>query len=479
MKRSKGILRFLLVALAVLGWVESAGAAPANNLRETDNPTPLDEYIAKPDDSYAYELVSTTAHDDWTAYVIEMTSQQWRSADEVDRTLWKHWVTIIKPSEVESRTALLLIGGSNNSGKPPRGAGPANRRIARDTKSVVAEIRMVPNQPLVFADDGKRRSEDSIIAYTWDKYMRTGDPQWILRLPMTKSVVRAMDTVQSFCASAEGGKLPIDHFVLAGASKRGWTTWTATAVDRRVVAMAPIVIDLLNLVPSFRHHWSVYGHWAPAINDYVRMKIMDWLDTKEFAAMMDIVEPYSYRDRFTMPKLLMNATGDQFFLPDSAQFYVNDLKGPTYFRYVPNTGHGLNSGAIDSVNSFYHAIVTGAEFPKYSWRYPGENIIRVETPSNPIAVKLWQATNPDARTFRIDVVGEIWTSTALSEFRDGVYIARVRKPEKGWTAFMVELTFPGPGDANFTFTTPVRVVPDRTPYQYQPPASPPKGFLTK
>ena len=58
-------------------------------------------------------------------------------------------------------------------------------------------------------------------------------------------------------------------FVVSGASKRGWTTWTTAAVDKRVVAIIPIVIDLLNVEPSFEHHWQAYGFWAPAIKDYV------------------------------------------------------------------------------------------------------------------------------------------------------------------------------------------------------------------
>jgi len=113
------------------------------------------------------------------------------------------------------------------------------------TRSVIAELRMVPNQPLTFLGETQQRSEDAIIAYSWDKYLRTGDEAWPLRLPMTKSVVRAMDTVTAFCRSAAGGGIDVDRFVVGGASKRGWTAWTAAAVDRRVVAVAPVVIDLL------------------------------------------------------------------------------------------------------------------------------------------------------------------------------------------------------------------------------------------
>lgn len=55
----------------------------------------------------------------------------------------------------------------------------------------------IPNEPIVFVGDGKRRTEDAIIAYTWFKFLQnTSEPNWLLRLPMTKAVVKAMDTVQ-------------------------------------------------------------------------------------------------------------------------------------------------------------------------------------------------------------------------------------------------------------------------------------------
>ena len=72
--------------------------------------------------------------------------------------------------------------------------------LAVDTGTVVTELRMVPNQPLTFAGETKGRTEDSLIAYSWDKFLRGGDDNWPARLPMTKSAVRAMDSVTSFLA---------------------------------------------------------------------------------------------------------------------------------------------------------------------------------------------------------------------------------------------------------------------------------------
>jgi len=458
--------------------VACAHAAPANNARETANPTALDRYVAAPDPAYEYDLVNTYEGKGSTGYVFDVKSQRWRSEDEVDRTLWQHWVTVAVPDKVRSTTALVIIGGGSNASKAPKGGDAQIHRIARATNAMVAMVNQIPNQRLTFKDDGRGRSEDSLIAYTWDKYLRTGDELWPLRLPMTKGVVRAMDTIEAFFATRKGGKHTIDSFVVAGGSKRGWTTWTTAIVDRRVIAIAPIVIDLLNIVPSFEHHKAVYGFWAPAVNDYVRLNIMDWMGTPEYDALMALVEPYSYLDRLTMPKLLMNSCGDQFFCPDSARFYEDDLQGPFWFRYVPNTGHGLDASAYVSLQAFFHAVITDSEIPAYEWSYPDANTTRVQTGAKPTAVKLWQATNPEARDFRVDQLGKAYEATELPD-EGGVYVGRVDTPEKGWTAFMVELTFPGPGEAPHTFTTPVRVVPDVYPHTYERADPPPKGFLSK
>ncbi len=145
-------------------------------------------------------------------------------------------------------------------------------RVAQATGSVVAELGMIPNQPLVFHGDGVSRSEDDLVAYTWDQYLKTGDELWPARLPMVKAVVRAMDTIQAvFEQKGEG--LRINESGSGGRTKRGWTTWMTAAVDPRVVAIVPIVIDVLNVEVSMEHHYAAYGFWAPAVGDYVHHHI--------------------------------------------------------------------------------------------------------------------------------------------------------------------------------------------------------------
>jgi len=322
----------------------------------SNNNMVLDEYVKYPDPTYSYQMISNEKLDGYSLVLINMNSLTWLTKDIVDRTVWQHQLVTIVPDNLTHKNALMWIGGgSNNSGKKEKGS-QMLVNIALATQSIVSEVRMIPNQRLRFSDESdpryqkRGRKEDEMIAYAWDKFLSTEDPNWLPRLPMTKAVVRAMDTVQTEFPDIKG-------FVVTGKSKRGWTAWTTAAIDPRVIAVAPLVIDIPNVVKSMQHHYDVYGYWSDAIHDYEDMGILDRLQSKEFKRMMKIVDPYSYFNRLIMPKFIVNSTGDQFFLPDSSQFYFNDLKKEKYLRYVPNTDHGLNQEAIEDFTVFYHSVL--------------------------------------------------------------------------------------------------------------------------
>jgi PhoPQ-activated pathogenicity-related protein len=89
------------------------------------------------------------------------------------------------------------------------------------------------------------------------------------------------------------------------------------------------------------------------------------------------------------------------------------------------------------------------------------------TAAKPLRATLWQATNPDARDFRVDTIGKAYTSRPLEEQPDGVYVVKVSLPAKGFTAFFVELEFASGGKLPFKFTTEVSVVPDVLPFKFE------------
>jgi PhoPQ-activated pathogenicity-related protein len=272
-----------------------------------------------------------------------------------------------------------------------------------------------------------------------------------------------MDTTQSFLS---GLGVTVNEFVVSGGSKRGWTTWLTAAVDGRVSAIAPAVFDALNLDEQITHHEAAYqgvtelmvGGYSFALADYVNEGIPDDMGTPEADALLAIVDPYEYRDRLAaLPKYLVNACGDEFFVPDSAQFYFHDLPGQNYLRYVPNVGHGLNDQAMLEMVFFYWAFLAGASLPDFSWTLEADGSIRVETVDSPSQVKLWRASNPDSRDFRDATFGANWSSTPLADWGGGVYIGKPGYPETGATAFMVELTY-SLGGLPVPFTTEIRVL---------------------
>jgi PhoPQ-activated pathogenicity-related protein len=461
-------LRFLCAGILCATAMIPSGlqAQPAS-----DAQTALDRYIAKPDPSFSWKLIETIPGTGYTTYVLAMTSQTWRSAAEVDRPEWKHWLTIVKPDKLAFSKALLYIGGGSNKDPAPKAASARTSQLALDTGTVAAELFMVPNQPLFFSDSkDKGRSEDDLVAYSRVKQMQTGDDYWLVRLAMVKSAVRALDAVQEFLASKEGGAVKIDGFVVAGGSKRGWTTWLTAVEDSRVVAIVPLVIDALNSEAITRHHYEAYGFFSSALNDYVNHKLFpDKIGTREYQHILAIEDPYAYRDRsrLRMPKFMINASGDQFFLPDNSQFYFGAMPDEKYLRYVPNAKHNLEgSDARESMTAFYEAVLKGHRRPQFMWRKGKDGSIAITTLDKPKEVNLWQATNPAARDFRVDTIGKAYTSSPLKEIKPGAYVARVTRPASGFTAFFVELVYDSGGKYPFKFTTEVSVVPDALPFKF-------------
>lgn len=441
-----------------------AGVGPRTAVHSGE--TALDRYIARPTPEYRFEIVKNFEGDGYRSQVVSMISQRWRSIAEVDQPLWHHWLTITEPTHIKTRIGMLVISGGSNSDDPPQKADRVIEQVVLQTGAVVAELHMVPNQPLVFAGEDRPLGEDDLVAYSWDRYLHGGDETWPLRLPMVKAAVRAMDTVTAL--SQRSGRAPvIDRFVVGGASKRGWTTWLTAAVDPRVVAIVPVVIDVLNIEPSAEHAYRAYGFWPEALQPYEKMGIMRWFGTPQLDSLLSIEDPYAYRNRITVPKLIVNAAGDQFFAPDSSQFYFGGLVGQKYLRYIPNTDHSLKGASFNAAQTgiaFLDSVIGNTPLPGYEWQTDPNGTIRVRTSTKPLSVRLWQAVNACARDFRLQSIGRAFQSSDLRDEGGFVYSARVSPPPRGFAAYFVEITYATMRDDVFTVTTGVRVTPDRLPF---------------
>ena len=64
----------------------------------------------------------------------------------------------------------------------------------------------------------------------------------------------------------------------------------------------------------------------------------------------------------------------------------------------------------------------------------------------------------------METIGPAYSSSDLSDQGNGIYVGKAPDPKRGWTAYFIEMTFPGSGRYPYKFTTGVRVVPDRLPF---------------
>jgi hypothetical protein len=58
-------------------------------------------------------------------------------------------------------------------------------------------------------------------------------------------------------------------------------------------------------------------------------------------------------------------------------------------------------------------------------------------------------------------------SVPLEEEGNGIYVARVKAPPEGWTAFFVELVFDSGEKIPYKFTTRVHILPDKLPHSIE------------
>ena len=468
---SRRLFTLLLLIVASVSTPIFGEPAPA------DYRNSIDAYVAAKDRAFEWRAVERILRDGYETVLIDMTSQRWLTKKQVDRHLWNHRLILNIPDQLHaSDIAFLYISGGSNTENPHRASRDLVSQIALSTGTIVAELRHVPNQPLVFHEDGNPRYEDDLIAYAWAQYLQSGDPTWLPRNAMVKSAVRAMDVISEFMLKHRDGDHQVNRFVVGGGSKRGWTAWLTGAMDERVVAIVPIVIDVLNVDISMRHHFAAYGYWAPSIGDYVNHGIMQMMGEGGLKQIYDLVDPLRYVKRLDMPQFVVNASGDQFFLPDSTRFYWEHLLDRKYLRYVPNTDHSLgNSDGGESIAAFHYAITRNLQLPEISWQYRNDHEVDVTFGTLPDTITLWQATNEDFRDFRIETFGphyqaSVRDTTALEPASPRRY--RVEPPSIGWKAWYLEMSY----DIGFVrplkLSTEIRVTPDTLPFEKKAPNLP-------
>lgn len=425
-----------LVCFSIGGWSEARGESSAV----------LRDYVNRADASYGWVVRQRSQWGGCDVVELTLTSQTWQEL------VWRHRLFVIVPPGLPPQTpALLVVGGGSwkDTDANPIEAGqqpslPKEAILlgtyAQQLGCPVAVLLNVPRQPIF---DG--RKEDAIIALTFEAYLDSGDGDWPLLLPMVKSVVRAMDAVQAFAAQ----ELPftIDRFTVTGASKRGWTTWLTAAVDQRVAALGPMVIDMLNLPAQLEHQVRAYGTYSERIHDYTDRDLPRRMRQQQGTELLQIVDPYSYRDQITQPKMLFLGTNDGFWTLDSLNLYWDGLKGEKYVVYVPNADHDLSMdwrrvlGGLRALHRHAHGL---EPLPPLQWQYAqdaatGQVKLQITPGAKDTTVLLWTAQSP-TRDFR----KAQWTSRTLQVDRaTQTAVAQVQPPEAGYSAMYGEVVYGG------------------------------------
>jgi PhoPQ-activated pathogenicity-related protein len=363
-----------------------------------------------------------------------LVSQAWRGAE------WAHELSIYCPPEPSSKQTMLLWIDGGSAGKVPKAGKAAGPSDAVNTLALFANaaglpaavVRQVPYQPMF---DGL--SEDDLIAHTFVEFARTGDASWPLLLPMVKAAVEAMTAATTIARDRFG--LDVEGFVVTGASKRGWTTWLAAAVDDRVRAALPMVIDMLSLERHVELQFASFGGMSEQLEDYTSRGIEKLLQTPRGGELIGIVDPYRYRDRITQPKLIALGTNDPYWPLESLDLYFSGLPGPRWVSYAPNAGHGLPPARLAGLVAALGRHAIGAErLPDLRWEFaPREKGVActVRSDEQPTEIVLWQATS-SSRDFR----KARWTSVPVAAAADGAasWQAMLGRPAEGHAAALVE-----------------------------------------
>ncbi len=404
------------------------------------------------DDSYAYEIKDEFRIGVCKAQVVRLTSQTWQGKP------WQHWLTILKPdnTNLEDAAILFISGGSSQSGQPDANNGEVKQfaLIASICQVPVAILNQVPNQPL---QDNKY--EDDLIAYTFDKYMNGLGEDWPLLLPMVESAVRAMDTTAAILK--EQGGTNITRFSVAGASKRGWTTWLTSAVDPRVVSIAPMVIDVLNMPVQMRQQFQSYGRYSHMITPYLKYNFPERMLKGEGKKLTELVDPFSYRKKIQIPKLIVLGTNDPYWTVDASSIYFPDLVGPKNLYYLPNGGHGLGIQVLPTMATFFKKTLNNQTLEKMKWELDSKNYFHVKWTGKPRNVHLWKAHSA-TRDFR----EAKWESTRLEVITNSTKNL-LELPSSGYSAFFIDLEFPGAGTFFYNIATEIQVLPKG--FEYDPP----------
>lgn len=405
---------------------------------------PLMEYLKVEDAANKWQKVKTGKEDGLSIHELKLTSQTWRGIT------WEHEMILVVPDEVViPGFCFLLIGGSSSA----QNEIGYLKKFASATGSPAAALKDVPNQPLF---DG--RKEDALLAFTLKKYIDGGDSDWPILFPMVKSGVRAMDALSEFSRTFG---LELNSFVVSGSSKRGWTTYLLGASDTRVKAIAPLVFDMLNMKAQTDWAEKVYGAQSEKIRNYTELGLIERISEPRTKELRKWIDPYEYREKLTLPTLILLGTNDPYWVVDAQRHYIDQIPGNTLLYQVANGGHHISGDdELFETLSGWYKLVSGQEtLPELEWRVKGQEdraaTISLKSNFKIEEAVIWQAESP-----RYDFRDAIWRKRSVQFGRDQ-FTADLTAPDSGFKAVIGEAAIITEGGNRLKFSSPAQVLAAR------------------
>lgn len=331
-------------------------------------PSDLETYLKKEDPAFAWSLGAAPPT------LVRLTSQTWQGLR------WRHEVTVVEPPKLRHPGEVILVVTGDRTESDLWEA----KALAEHSGMAVATLDRIPNQPLWDL------REDALIAYTFERFLDTGDGDWPLLFPMTKAVLRSMDALQALAARG-GTAWKAKRFIITGMSKRGWTTWLAAASgDKRITGIAPMIYDNLNIPRQLEHQIRSWGKYSDMIADYTERGLQERAASDAGKRLASIVDPYTYRYRIKAPTLAIIGSNDPYWPTDASSLYWNDLGQPRWMLVIPNAGHGPGATNlyIRGVAAFARSLAGEFEMPRIG-AAPPPGVKLLETVR-------WSASSTDA-----------------------------------------------------------------------------------
>ena len=333
---------------------------------------------------------------------LQLTSQQWKG------TTWKHRVDIYQPRKLQFPDAAAMF---LTTARLPFDA-LTGQRAADAIGAPFCIVYDVPNQPLW------NRTENGLFGYSVSRAVQTGDASWSLAFPMAKTAVRALDAVDAYNAQSKAKR--VRRWLMIGFSKRGLAAWLA-ATDPRVKGLVSLAYNNLNTPKQAAAQRADWGELSPKLKPYMENGVEAAMATPRGQAILDAWDPYFFRAQLNKPKLVVDATGNDYWSLRAFDQYADDLPGTTNFLMVSGTDHYM----VNAFSEVFGAATAWCHWTLSARKLPQPKLSRAGNNWKFSAPGAKAATLHFARSASSDFRGAKWQSVPMRKINGAMWEAKM------------------------------------------------------